>query len=447
MGIKGDDILRYCWEEFEIKATDKHIVCYGAGVNASLMLMKEIFRPYLDKVSFFVDKDKGKAGNKIVSGNKSYIIKSVDALDEIEPDTIILVTIADYITTGKMLDEKGLIWFPWTVISSDFSISKIKEYAVGSEKKYYLLNTPDYMNAGDHAIALAEKNYLVKNFGSFFELGSNACHKENLRELSRYVNSQDVIFIQGGGNMGSLWRVCEENIRNIIKTFPENKIVVFPQSVFYGNSEEELLYFRQSKDIYNSHKDLLICSRDRRSYEFVNNSYKCKSMLVPDMVLTLEYHALSERRGIGVLLRNDKEKNIDSDYQLIVESAVCRTGKELKIISHHPIEDPCRRETIVKKLLEYYSSCEVVITDRLHGMIFSVITDTPCIVFDNSYHKISDLYKTWLNRDKLITLSEPVNDVHLAKLIEEKIKHNYSERNSTKYIKEFDKLTEYIKSC
>ena len=80
-------------------------------------------------------------------------------------------------------------------------------------------------------------------------------------------------------------------------------------------------------------------------------------------------------------------------------------------------------------------------------MIFSVITDTPCIVFDNSYHKISDLYKTWLNRDKLITLSEPVNDVHLAKLIEEKIKRNYSERNSTKYIIEFDKLTEYIKSC
>lgn len=436
--------MSFCRKDFEQDVKGKGIVCYGAGVNAALMLMKDIFRPYLDNVLFFVDRDMRKNGTKLVSAGKSYDIKSVDALDEIGSDIVVLVTIADYITVGKMLDEKGIMWYPWTVISADISFSQLEERAVYDTKKYFLLNTPDYMNLGDHAIAIAESRYLTEHVGKFVELGSNICHIDGLRRLSSYVKPYDVIFVQGGGNMGSLWRMCEENIRNIVRTFPDNKIVIFPQSVYYGDSEEESAYFAQSQEIYNGHKDLLICSRDCRSYNFVNNSYKCKSMLLPDMALTLEHNKKSERRGIGLLLRDDKEKLIQGDYRAKAELAVKKLGMELKIITHHPVADPCSRQKLIDELLERYSSCELVITDRLHGMVLSAVTNTPCIAFDNSYHKISDLYKTWLRGCEHITLSEPLDETALAELIEEKTSREYPEYDPGIYRKEFDKLTAYL---
>ena len=38
-----------------------------------------------------------------------------------------------------------------------------------------------------------------------------------------------------------------------------------------------------------------------------------------------------------------------------------------------------------------------MITDRLHGMIFSIITGTPNIVFGNNYHKVESAYNSWFN--------------------------------------------------
>jgi exopolysaccharide biosynthesis predicted pyruvyltransferase EpsI len=38
-----------------------------------------------------------------------------------------------------------------------------------------------------------------------------------------------------------------------------------------------------------------------------------------------------------------------------------------------------------------------VVTDRLHGLIFSVIHGTPCVAIENSNHKIRSTWQTWLS--------------------------------------------------
>ena len=43
-----------------------------------------------------------------------------------------------------------------------------------------------------------------------------------------------------------------------------------------------------------------------------------------------------------------------------------------------------------------FASAELVVTDRLHGMIFATITGTPCLVFSNNNHKVSESYK-WIH--------------------------------------------------
>ena len=64
--------------------------------------------------------------------------------------------------------------------------------------------------------------------------------------------------------------------------------------------------------------------------------------------------------------------------------------------------------------LDVFLKAELVITDRLHAMIFSTITHTPCIAYDNLSRKVSGVYE-WIkalpyvkiiNSDSTVTLSD-----------------------------------------
>mgnify|MGYP000131626154 FL=1 len=50
------------------------------------------------------------------------------------------------------------------------------------------------------------------------------------------------------------------------------------------------------------------------------------------------------------------------------------------------------RELLLKQKIKEFQSAELVITDRLHGMIFAAITGTPCIAFDNFNAKVKKVY-------------------------------------------------------
>jgi pyruvyl transferase EpsI len=54
-----------------------------------------------------------------------------------------------------------------------------------------------------------------------------------------------------------------------------------------------------------------------------------------------------------------------------------------------------KREAELRKKWKEFLSARVVITDRLHGMVFAAITGTPCIVLTNYNHKLSGSYQ-WL---------------------------------------------------
>ena len=52
------------------------------------------------------------------------------------------------------------------------------------------------------------------------------------------------------------------------------------------------------------------------------------------------------------------------------------------------------RKKEVKNKLEQFKKAKLIITDRLHGMIFAAITSTPCIALGNYNHKIKSCSET-----------------------------------------------------
>ena len=388
------------WKKFKNEVNNKKIICYGAGNNAITMLNCAQFDPYLDKIDFFVDKDKLKQGQEIEVKQKLFSVVGTECLEKPSEEKVILITLADYKNLEFELTQRGWVCFCWKQISIDIEFEKIeKELLPGkSERRFFLLNTPDYPNLGDHAIVLGERDFLHDFDEQVLEIGSSFCGSEGIERLSGYVKRKDVIFVQGGGNMGSLWRTCENNIRSIVSVFKNNPIIIFPQSIYYGDSEEEKEYFEKSLEIYNSHPNLLICARDKQSLEYMRKYYKCKTMLIPDMVLRInKINRNNNRNGIGLLLRDDKEHLINGDFGALLEKEILGRNKKIIKISHHSDYLKVTREKRFEEMMSVYSSCEMIFTDRLHGMVFSAISGTPCVFFDNSYGKLSSLYESWLS--------------------------------------------------
>lgn len=56
------------------------------------------------------------------------------------------------------------------------------------------------------------------------------------------------------------------------------------------------------------------------------------------------------------------------------------------------------------------SSAEVVVTDRLHGMISSVVARTKCFAFDNLTGKVHSTKNLWLNKLKTVRILNTTED-------------------------------------
>ena len=54
------------------------------------------------------------------------------------------------------------------------------------------------------------------------------------------------------------------------------------------------------------------------------------------------------------------------------------------------------REFEVERKFDEFRRARLVITDRLHGMIFAAITGTPCIALNNSSGKVEGVWSLWL---------------------------------------------------
>ena len=302
--------------------------------------------------------------------------------------------IKDHIPKALIRAMKKLIW--------RINLLRYKK----SRCSVYLMNTPCHDNLGDQAITVAEISF-IKSFipegVAFEEINEHRCNEYCIKILSRHISRDSIICIHGGGNIGSLYPYMHRITQNIVNTFPENRIVIFPQSVFFEDTSEGHAELTKTQECFGNHKDLHIFTRDQRSYHFTQKHFLgSASYLTPDIVATLNRCDTSvEREGILMCMRNDKEKSITDVVVKEIEECCLKhqkvryTDTMLSIQEYRELGlkvSAKRREQIIDKKLEEFRSAKLAITDRLHGMIFCMITGTPCIALDNTYNKVAEQY-------------------------------------------------------
>jgi pyruvyl transferase EpsI len=290
--------------------------------------------------------------------------------------------------------------------------------------RFYILGVPEYGNIGDQAISLAMKDFIEKY--SKYE-AIEIRFSESLSKVSEILRTWlpgDAVAHPGGGNIGSLWPLEESGREKILSNFGDKPIIIFPQSIFF--EEEKVSELEEAEHFYNSLSDLQLFTRENQSYQFaIEHFSKVTNHLVPDIVFSLPYHSKNEeRQGLITLLRGDKEKSVSVSEQQHMISNLKRRFKlvtESDTVVDHQITHPSQREYEINKLLDAIASHEVVVTDRMHGMIFAYVTKTPAVVFDNSYHKTKGTYDLWLKDCPWIKMVDSVEQVDDA--ITEVISH------------------------
>lgn len=140
--------------------------------------------------------------------------------------------------------------------------NKFKQYK--NKKKIIHILTPLHGNMGDQAIVYATNLYLKEKFNDYeiIEIYRRDIYKY-IKPIKKIVNSDDLIVLIGGGNMGNLWIDEERDRRFIIKNFTHNKIISMPQTIsftsdLYGKEELSI-----TKEIYNKNKNLILVSREK----------------------------------------------------------------------------------------------------------------------------------------------------------------------------------------
>lgn len=263
-------------------------------------------------------------------------------------------------------------------------------------EKIILFQTPEHDNLGDQAIAIAGRKILKDKYSDKLILEFTLDeYKRNSKLINKLITNNDIICLHGGGNFGNLYRFVEIPRRKIISSFPENKIIVMPQSISFTNDSDGKKEKEIMSNFYSKHKNLHIITRDEKSYEIGKELFKKNNIyLMPDTVLYLENEYLDkmkqERKDVIFTIRKDKEKvlsdNKITEIMNILEKNNIKYSIDDTTVNYGVVKET--RDYEVEKILRKISGAKLNITDRFHGVIFSVITNTPVIVFKSLDHKI-----------------------------------------------------------
>lgn len=305
------------------------------------------------------------------------------------------------------------------------------------KKKVYIIGEAYNGNLGDQAINAVEYEIIKNIVRDQYEIIEILCNEfwQYYNWLHKNIKKDDVIFFTGGGSIGDIYIEAEEIRQNIIYKFKHNTIIIFPQTIYWGKSYISKKIQKMSQKIYNRHRDLLICTREKYSYELAGKLYpQNERCLVPDLVLKYKPKkkiSAYNRQGILLCLRNDEESIIDQKEKDIIYNFCVKNTKSVQytdtFIPELMISNLSERRKYIDSKINEFSRAKLIITDRLHGMILASISETPCIVISNYNYKIEGVY------DWIKNLSYIVFMPHFSLEVFEKVFHELIETKTVRY--------------
>ena len=432
MAIKADEKILNCWN------TPKEIVdrfVNGMYLSVSWSMITNLLKSNASKKDK-TNKIKELINNKeiiskISRARENTLNKKISKKTILTKNVFLIKTIVKLLEGSKKLTSSVTPEFKSEILAKLSSGNSPKWMKYKSDKKKVVIFLAGfYANLGDLAITYAQREFLREMYPDrdIILVPSTETYT-CMKTLKKIINKDDVITIIGGGNMSDLYWSLESARLFVIKNFKNNKIISFPQTVSFSDTEKGQKCLNTSRKVYSKHKNIVFFLRENNAFtRFKKYFPTVKCELCPDMVLSLKKtEPRVPRNQVVCCLRNDGESYITGAQRKAVitqmrnnfDNVVLRDTVDVSV-------DECTEAVFEETLHNFWGmlrSSKVVVTDRLHCMIFCVITGTPCVAIDNSNKKISGVYNEWLGEIdwvKFATDSDIDNISALAKDVAEK---------------------------
>jgi pyruvyl transferase EpsO len=288
------------------------------------------------------------------------------------------------------------------------------------DSNYVYLELPYYENIGDTLIWEGTLQFLKQTKYKCLYSASSTTYYNHI------TPPNTLILLQGGGNFGDLWNEPHEFRKKIIESHPQNKVVIFPQTVWYENSEN----IKKDETFFAQHPNVTICARDNVSYSFMKEHFPQNTiLLVPDLAFFIDFEKYGQigskaTEKILYAKRLDKELKTDVKPKFIPAKAAIHDwptfeSKAAKyafadyivgwliffanIKGIKPINkliDFIRyyfyRPQYLKDCINFINQYDTIYSTRLHIAIASAMMGKSVYLIDNSYGKNFSFYDTWL---------------------------------------------------
>jgi len=272
-----------------------------------------------------------------------------------------------------------------------------------------------HSNVGDHAQTLAVEQFLAKEFPDHqvTRLHRREVNQERLHALRKGMNQEDCVLIHSSGDFGSKhykpsgsWHRTR---RRILPIFQGLRIINLPATVYYPEGDP---LRPDDADAFDQENFTLLC-REPVSLATAQEVLRCDCQFFPDFVFYLQRpEAQTKRSGVLVLLRSDAEAALPPEARKALLENLRKVYSKVDDRDILKAKFPVLRSTHRKYLAaiqDTFEQYELVVTDRMHGMILAVTTNTPCLALNGGIpHKIT-AYEAFLSEAVEFAGDRPVD--------------------------------------
>ncbi|WP_289090797.1 polysaccharide pyruvyl transferase family protein [uncultured Bacteroides sp.] len=289
---------------------------------------------------------------------------------------------------------------------------------------YIYLDLPYYSNIGDILIWEGTLRFLAQTkYKCLYSTDIN-----NFKE--KEINENIIIVLQGGGNWGDLWTNHHIFRKKIVEMYPKNRVIVFPQSIYYQDETNML----EDIEFYNRYPNVTICTRDKKSFDIISGNFKNnRILLVPDMAFFVDVQFKPQKTNrILFAKRIDKELALNKDiYKDIPYKAEIHDWPTYEVTIKQRIIDFCLRKITsilikvdiifcskirslimdslwkfiikpcyIKRGIDFINYYDEIYSTRLHITILSILMGKNIHIIDNNYRKTRNFIETWFYEEK-----------------------------------------------
>ncbi len=316
---------------------------------------------------------------------------------------------------------------------------------VARGERVAVVNFPNHGNAGDPALWLGEMAALERIGAEVVYRASWASYEP--RALRRTLG-QGTILIHAGANFGDLYPHRQATTRErLLAELADIRTVQLPQSIHFQDPANR----ERHRRLVESHSDFTLMTREPMTYDYAREHFDVPIVLSPDPAFALGPLARTRTAEVDVLwLRRTDPEAAPFDLDVPADLDV----QALDWLAPVPEEPPWSPADRVRRranawLLPHleagspwahhlwrpnaatfgplaeawaFRGCSilargrVVITDRLHGHILSLLQGIPHVAMDNSYGKVRSVHDAWTHQSGLVQWADtPAEAVEAAR--------------------------------